>query len=252
VIAPACTAASCRPPTARRSGSTAARRPSRAPSPTRFARWDLHIDVYRLGQVEPAVPIEETVGAIGKMAQAATCATSVCPRRVPTSIRRPKRPDRRHADRVLARDRGRDPVPCRKLGIGTCRGLRDKCGRTARLTRRSDRKGPADVRLCCRPSWTMCEPASAPSGPSASRGRIATRMSLRPYPGGRRGSAWRSIARSVGRSCFLGRDDALPLGRPPAPPTGCDLLNEIRTCGAHLSVSWGGARQFRQPVRRRR
>jgi len=42
-----------------------------------------HVDIYRLGRVDPAVPIEETVGAIAEMIDAGWCATSACQRQAP-------------------------------------------------------------------------------------------------------------------------------------------------------------------------
>ena len=74
-----------------------------------------HVDVYRPARLDPAVPIEETVGAIAEMVKAGLRA----PRRPLGGGRRhhpprPRRhPDLRPADRVLAglaRDRGRDPA----------------------------------------------------------------------------------------------------------------------------------------------
>ena len=70
-----------------------------------------HVDIYRLGRVDPAVPIEETVGAISEMVRAGYVAA-----RRPLGDRSRDAPpcprcasDRRSADRVLvalARDRG--------------------------------------------------------------------------------------------------------------------------------------------------
>ena len=39
-----------------------------------------YIDIYRPARLDPAVPIEETVGAIADLIRPATSATSVCPR----------------------------------------------------------------------------------------------------------------------------------------------------------------------------
>lgn len=50
-----------------------------------------HIDIYRIARVDPDVPIEETVGAIAELVEAATSGTSDSPRsaRTPCAGRRP-------------------------------------------------------------------------------------------------------------------------------------------------------------------
>ena len=82
-----------------------------------------HIDIYRPGRLDPSVPIEETVGAIGEMVQAGSGPPRQ-PRRsgaptIPSS--RCGTPHRRPADRVLLLSRGIEAeiLPtCRELGVG--------------------------------------------------------------------------------------------------------------------------------------
>ena len=50
-----------------------------------------HIDVYRIARVDPAVPIEETVGTIAELVTRVTSATSGCPRSAPTPSAAPTR-----------------------------------------------------------------------------------------------------------------------------------------------------------------
>ena len=80
-----------------------------------------HIDIYRPARLDPAVPIEETVGAIAELVEAGYVRhiglSEVGRRDDPPRARRP--PDRRPADRVLAdlpRARGRDPARLPRAG----------------------------------------------------------------------------------------------------------------------------------------
>ena len=67
-----------------------------------------YVDLYRPARLDPAVPIEETVGAIADMVRPATCATSGCPKWARTPFAGPRRsPHRRAPDRVLADVPGR-------------------------------------------------------------------------------------------------------------------------------------------------
>ena len=76
------------------------------------------------GRLDPAVPIEDTIGAIADLVQGRLRpARSACPRWAPDTIRRAhgRAPDRRSADRVLAhqpRPGGEDLPALAELGIG--------------------------------------------------------------------------------------------------------------------------------------
>ena len=91
----------------------------RAPAVKNFLAYTLrrlgtdYVDVYRPGRVFPDVPVEETVGAIAEMVEAATCVISASPRSVPrrSAGRTPCFPSQtcRSGLADLARDRGGDP-----------------------------------------------------------------------------------------------------------------------------------------------
>jgi aryl-alcohol dehydrogenase-like predicted oxidoreductase len=73
-----------------------------------------YVDIYRLGRLDPAVPIEETVGAVAELVDAGYVRHVGLSEAGPQTIRRAHAnpPRRRPADRVLPRlprHRGRDP-----------------------------------------------------------------------------------------------------------------------------------------------
>ena len=81
-----------------------------------------HIDIYRPARLDPAVPIEDTIGAIADLVKAGYVRHIGLSEVGADTIRRARRaPDRRPADRVLADLRGIEAkiLPaCRELGIG--------------------------------------------------------------------------------------------------------------------------------------
>ena len=95
--------APCAVPTAAGSAWTRARPRSR--TSLAYSLWRLgvdHIDIYRPGRLDPAVPIEETVGAIADLVKAGSCAQSDYPRSVSRpSAAHTRAPDCRSADRIL-------------------------------------------------------------------------------------------------------------------------------------------------------
>ena len=102
-----------------------ARPPSRTSSPTRSRRLGTdYVDIYRPGRLDPAVPIEETVGAIAEMVGGrATCATSACRRRAPETLRRAHAvhpiADLQIEYSLFSRGIEDEILPaCRELGVG--------------------------------------------------------------------------------------------------------------------------------------
>ena len=80
-----------------------------------------YIDIYRLGRVDPEVPIEETVGAIAEMIEAGYVRYVVFPRRDRDAAPGTRgAPGGRPADRILAavaRHRSQILPTCRDLGV---------------------------------------------------------------------------------------------------------------------------------------
>ena len=154
-------------------------------SPTRCTRLGTdHVDVYRPARLDPAVPIEETIGAIAELVEAGYVRHIGLSEVGAETIRRAARraPDRRPADRVLAdlaRHRGRDPArlprarhrasprtACSRAACSAATGRRARrsaratSARTARASRartssatsRSSRRCAASPRSAARPS----------------------------------------------------------------------------------------------------
>jgi aryl-alcohol dehydrogenase-like predicted oxidoreductase len=81
------------------------------------------VDIYRLGRVDPAVPIEETVGAMAEMVQAGSLRYIGLSEAGPETIRRAHRvhpiSDLQIEYSLMSRGIERDILPvCRELGIG--------------------------------------------------------------------------------------------------------------------------------------
>ena len=207
-----------------------------------------HVDIYRLGRVDPAVPIEDTVGAIAEMIAAGHVRHVGLSEAGAETVRRAQAvhplADLQIEYSLLSRGIEAEILPtCRELGVGvTAYGV---------LSRGLLGPVPVDAGRGSRPTTSAdgC-PASAPrtssatSGSSTRSARSRTRRARR----SRRSRSHGSLSRG---------DDIVPLDRDhaPRPPRrgrrgSRDRADRRRprgdrTCGA-------GRRRRRRPVRRRR